>query len=81
MTKRRENALKAEKRRKAVMSVVLTVICIIYVLPVVSVAVNSFKQNTYVKTDTFALPNSETSAAPLLFQCESRWWYSTSSCS
>ncbi len=62
MTKRRENALKAEKRRKAVMSVVLTVICIIYVLPVVSVAVNSFKQNTYVKTDTFALPNSETSA-------------------
>lgn len=52
----KEKTLAAEHRRKTIMSVVLTCICIIYVLPVLSVLVNSFKLNTYVKTDTFALP-------------------------
>ena len=32
----------------------------IYVLPVVAVIINSFKSNTSVKTDTFALPNADT---------------------
>ena len=54
-----QKSINAEKRRKTIMSVVLTVICIIYVLPVVSVIINSFKQNTYVKTDTFSLPLGE----------------------
>lgn len=31
-------------------------------LPVLAVVINSFKQNTYVKTDTFALPTGEMSA-------------------
>ena len=44
------------------MSVVLAVICVIYVLPVFMVVINSFKQNTFVKTDTFALPTGEMSA-------------------
>ena len=57
MTK--QQTLVAERRRKTVLSVVLAVICIIYVLPVVSVLINSFKQNTYVKTETFALPSAE----------------------
>lgn len=57
MTK--QQTLVAERRRKTVLSVVLAVICVIYVLPVVSVLVNSFKQNTFVKTDTFALPTAE----------------------
>ena len=51
--------LSAERRRKTIMSVVLAVICIIYVLPVLTVVINSFKYNTYVKTDTFALPLGE----------------------
>ena len=55
----KEKTLAAEHRRKTIMSVVLTCICIIYVLPVLSVLVNSFKLNTYVKTDTFALPIGE----------------------
>ena len=55
----KQKTLAAERRRKTIMSVVLTCICIIYVLPVLSVLVNSFKQNTYVKTDTFALPLGE----------------------
>jgi len=36
-----------ERRRKAVLSVVLAVICIIYVLPVLAVVINSFKLNTF----------------------------------
>ena len=56
------NTLTAERRRKTVLSIILAVICIIYVLPVLTVVVNSFKQNTYVKTETFALPNAESGA-------------------
>ena len=51
-----KKALSAESRRKMVLSVVLAVICVIYVLPVAAVVINSFKLNTFVKTDTFALP-------------------------
>ena len=58
----KEATLAAERRRKTVMSVVLTVICIIYVLPVLTVVINSFKLNTFVKTETFALPNAESAA-------------------
>lgn len=55
----KQKTLSAERRRKTVMSIVLTVVCIIYVMPVVTVAINSFKLNTFVKTDTFALPKGE----------------------
>ena len=55
----KQQTLAAERRRKTTLSIVLAVICVIYVLPVVSVLINSFKQNTYVKTETFALPSSE----------------------
>ena len=52
-------SLSADRRNKAILSVVLAIICIIYVLPVVTVVLNSFKLNTYVKTDTFAIPKGE----------------------
>ena len=55
----KQDSVPAEKRRKTIMSVVLAFICVIYVLPVLMVAVNSFKLNTYVKTDTFAMPTGE----------------------
>lgn len=54
-----KGSLSGEKRRKTVLSVVLAIVCIIWVLPVVSVILNSFKQNTYVKTHTFSLPTGE----------------------
>ncbi len=54
--------MSAEARRRAVLSAVLAVICVIYVLPVLTVVINSFKLNTYVKTDTFALPTGEMAA-------------------
>ena len=53
------STISAERRRKTILSMVLAVICVIYVLPVLMVAINSFKLNTYVKTDTFALPTGE----------------------
>ena len=56
---KKQQTLSAERRRKTVLSVVLAVICIIYVLPVLAVVMNSFKLNTFVKTDTFALPTGE----------------------
>ena len=55
----KQRSLSAEKRRKTIMSVVLAFICVIYVMPVFTVIINSFKQNTYVKTDTFSLPLGE----------------------
>jgi len=56
---KKKNTLTAEKRRKTILTVVLSIICVIYVLPVASVVINSFKLNTFVKTATFALPTGE----------------------
>ncbi len=55
-------SLSAEHRRKTILSVVLAFICILYILPVLAVVLNSFKLNTYVKTETFALPTAESFA-------------------
>ena len=51
-----------ERRTQTVLSVILAIVCVIWVLPVVSVIINSFKLNTYVKTETFALPTAESFA-------------------
>ena len=55
-------AVGGERRTQTVLSVILAVVCVIWVLPVVSVIINSFKLNTYVKTETFALPTAESFA-------------------
>ena len=55
------NILKTrEDRRKMVLTVAFAVICIIYVLPILIVLINSFKSNAAVNTETFALPNEDT---------------------
>ena len=56
------NTLHKKKYGKALLSIFFAIVCILYVLPVVMVAVNSFKLNTFVKTDTFALPNEDSYA-------------------
>jgi raffinose/stachyose/melibiose transport system permease protein len=58
----KQETLTSEKRNKTIASVILTIICIIWVLPIVSVVINSFKKNTFVKTETFALPNAQSAA-------------------
>ena len=50
---------KKHDRSKMVMTVAFTVICIIYVLPILIVLLNSFKSNAAVNTETFALPNED----------------------
>lgn len=51
--------MKRESSRKTFLTIVFSIVCIIWVLPVLAVVLNSFKQNTFVKTDTFALPKGE----------------------
>ena len=58
----KKHTLSAEKLGKTILTVLMSVISIIYVLPVVSVLINSFKLNTFVKTDTFGWPSAESFA-------------------
>jgi len=46
-------------KRHTFLTVLFSIITIIYICPVLLVFMNSFKANTYVKTDTFALPKGE----------------------
>ncbi len=57
-----KNKMSSANGHKTILSVILAVVSIIYVLPVLAVVINSFKQNTFVKTDTFAIPTGEMSA-------------------
>ena len=50
---------KREKLGKALLTAFFTVLSLIYVFPVLMVVTNSFKGNTFVKTETFAFPNAE----------------------
>lgn len=49
----------SEQKANLVLTIVLAIISIAYVFPVAMVLINSFKKNTYVKTDTFALPKGD----------------------
>ena len=59
-------ALTAPKKKRNIGSTLLTVlfvlVCIIYMLPVVEVGVNSFKTNAAVNLNPFSLPDSESFA-------------------
>ena len=56
----KQKTLKQEKARKTIMSIVLAFICIIYMLPVLTILLNTFKDASAVKSSLFALPNSDT---------------------
>lgn len=51
------------KKKRSVGSIILTcvfvVISVFYIMPIFEVAINSFKSNAYVNTDTFALPDAD----------------------
>ena len=51
---------KRNKLGRSSVTCLLSVICIIYVLPIVTVVLNSFKENSSVKTETFMPPTAET---------------------
>ena len=49
---------KREERGKMVLTIIFTVICIAYIMPILIVLINSFKSNAAVNTQTFAFPNA-----------------------
>ena len=51
----------AEKRSfgNKLITFVFSIISVVYLLPIFEVLMNSFKANSFVNTDTFALPNAE----------------------
>ena len=54
-----KGSFQKEKFNKTLTTVLFTLLSIFYVFPVLMVLVNTFKKNTFVKTETFALPNAE----------------------
>ena len=57
-----KGAFQKEKFGKTLTTVLFTVLSVIYVFPVLMVVINSFKKNTFVKTDTFGIPTEESYA-------------------
>ena len=51
---KQKESISRNKLGKAMLSVLMSLISILYVLPVLAVVLNSFKLNTFVKTETFA---------------------------
>ena len=58
----KDNSLRMQKYGKNALTVLFVLISIAYVFPVFMVIVNSFKQNTFVKTETFAMPTAQSFA-------------------
>ncbi len=52
-------SLKKRQSNKTVMTVVFSLLSLVYVFPVFMVLVNSFKKSTFVKSETFAMPTEE----------------------
>ena len=52
--------MKRDQARKSILTVLFIVICVIYLMPVFTVLMNSFKTNASINTNTFAFPNAET---------------------
>ena len=50
---------KRQKLGKALLTAFFTLLSLLYVFPVLMVVINSFKGNTFVKTETFSFPTAE----------------------
>ena len=57
-----KGSFQKEKFGKTLTTVAFVLLSIIYVFPVLMVVINSFKVNTFVKTDTFGMPSGESFA-------------------
>ena len=54
----RSDALRRRERRQALLTVVFTIISVLYLMPVFLVLINSLKANAFVNTETFKLPTA-----------------------
>lgn len=57
-----KNKVSKQGLGKTALTILFSIISVVYILPVLAVVLNSFKLNTFVKTHTFDLPNSESFA-------------------
>ena len=57
-----KGAFQKEKLGKNLTTVLFVLLSIFYIFPVAMVVINSFKKNTFVKTETFKFPTSESFA-------------------
>lgn len=55
----RSDALRRRERRQALLTVVFTIISVLYLMPVFLVLINSLKANAFVNTETFKMPTAE----------------------
>ena len=56
---RKVNDFKRERTGRLMLTLFFSLLCLIYVFPVLMVVVNSFKGNTFVKTETVMFPTAE----------------------
>ncbi len=52
--------MRRERTAKRILSILFVLISILYMMPIAVVAYNSFKSNSAINTDTFALPSAQT---------------------
>ncbi|MBR2131564.1 MAG: carbohydrate ABC transporter permease [Oscillospiraceae bacterium] len=57
MSKR--SSFQKKQAGKTALTVVFSVICVVYILPILLVVMNAFKSNNAINMETFALPNAE----------------------
>ena len=62
-TKITNNKPGVSRKTNAILTVLFTLISIVYVMPVIVVLINSFKETTSITISPFSLPNEETFAA------------------
>ena len=52
--------MRKDRIRKNILTGIFVVVCIIYLMPIFTVLMNSFKTNSSINTETFAFPNAQT---------------------
>ena len=57
--KKNTNEFQRQKRRKALLSLFFAVVAVFYLMPIALVLINSFKANTFVNLEPFAMPSEE----------------------
>jgi len=56
---KKANEFARQKRRKALLSLFFAVVAVFYLMPIALVLINSFKANTFVNLEPFAMPTDE----------------------
>ena len=52
--------MRKDRIRKNILTGIFVVVCIIYLMPIFTVLMNSFKTNSSINTETFTFPNAQT---------------------